>query len=357
MKRVLVAALLVPFCVGVVPASADSEPGEIASPQLAWVEHPTGVTGVRLRGLAAVSRDTAWVSGNNGTVLRTADGGATWRNVSPTGVVDSATLQFRDIEAFDADTAVILGFGVGEEARVYRTTDAGAHWTETFRNTDADAFYDCMAFFDHRHGLAVARPVGGKFRVLSTSDGGRSWSVLPNEGMPPALADEFTFAAGGRCISVFGGREAWIATAGPLGARVLHSRDRGLTWTASVTPLAGSDTAGAFATAFRTPHQGIAIGGDVLNEPGAAHVMALTRDGGATWTEPVTGPHGYRSAVTWWLNLFPVAVGPNGSDVSLDGGRTWRQFSTSSFDAIDCTELGACWASGARARVATLSVN
>jgi photosystem II stability/assembly factor-like uncharacterized protein len=156
---------------------------------------------------------------------------------------------------------------------------------------------------------------------------------------------------------VFGGRDAWIATGGGATARVLHSRDRGRTWTASDTPLATNPTAGAFATAFRSPHDGIAVGGDLLNEPGGVHAAAITRDGGRTWTEPATAPQGYRSAVTWWFNLVPIAVGPNGSDVSLDGGRNWRPFSTASFDAVDCTWDGACWASGARARVATLSLS
>jgi len=362
MKSALPIAALVPLALGLLPAAASAEPvaagatAAVASPQLAWTLHPTGLTSVRLRGLSALDQQVAWVSGSSGTVLRTVDGGTTWQNVSPSDVPDLATLQFRDIEAFDANTAVIFGFGFGQEARAYRTTDAGAHWTETFHNTDPRAFYDCMAFFDHQHGLAIHRPVDGRFGVLSTSDGGSSWSLLPTTGMPPALDGELAFAAGGQCISVFGGQDAWIATAAGATARVLHSHDRGLTWTANDTPLATNPTAGAFATAFRTPREGIAAGGDVLNERNGAHALALTQDGGQTWTEPATAPQGYRSALAWWFNLVPITVGPTGSDFSLDGGEHWQQFDTSGFDAIDCTRDGACWTSGARARVATLSV-
>lgn len=65
-------------------------------------------TEVRFRGLAAVSRSTAWAAGSKGTVLRTADGGSNWRNVSPPG---AGELEFRDIEAFDARRAVVLAIG------------------------------------------------------------------------------------------------------------------------------------------------------------------------------------------------------------------------------------------------------
>src|SRR5439155_2196147 len=128
MKRALTIAVVVPLVLGLLPAAASADP-TADSHGLTWQLTPTGVT-AQFRGLSAVSRQVAWASGSLGTVLRTTDGGRTWRNVSPP---DVSTLQFRDIEAFDASTAVILSIGTGEDSRVYRTTDGGAHWTETFR--------------------------------------------------------------------------------------------------------------------------------------------------------------------------------------------------------------------------------
>src|SRR5207302_1390615 len=95
-----------------------------------WEPTPTGVT-AQFRGLSAVSARVAWVSGTQGTVLRTTDGGTSWTSVGPPG---TGTLEFRDIEAFDADHAVILSIGPGTDSRVYRTDDAGAHWRQTFQN-------------------------------------------------------------------------------------------------------------------------------------------------------------------------------------------------------------------------------
>jgi photosystem II stability/assembly factor-like uncharacterized protein len=73
----------------------------------AWQLTPTGST-ARLRGLSVVSSSVVWTSGSMGTVLRTVNGGATWQSVGPP---ETSTLQFRDIEAFDADTALILSIG------------------------------------------------------------------------------------------------------------------------------------------------------------------------------------------------------------------------------------------------------
>jgi hypothetical protein len=51
-----------------------------------------------------------------------------------------------------------------------------------------------------------------------------------------------------------------------------------------------------------------------------------------------------------------VAVGGDYRDVSFDGGRHWRQFHDGSFDSVDCTRDGACWASGARGAIGALTL-
>ncbi|MGI3200778.1 WD40/YVTN/BNR-like repeat-containing protein [Streptomyces sp. GLT-R25] len=311
-------------------------------------------TDVRFRGLSAVSRNTAWLAGSKGTVLRTADGGKNWRNVSPPG---AAELEFRDIEAFDGRRAVVLAIGEGEASRVFRTEDGGSTWTESFRNTDAKAFYDCITFFDSRHGLAMSDPVDGRFRILSTRDGGRSWKVLPSAGMPAAQTGEAGFAASGQCLVSSGSRDVWMATGGAARARVLHSSDRGLTWTATDTPIPAGDPArGVFAVAFRDRTHGIAVGGDYRADQASPQAAATSRDGGRTWTTAGTPPPAYRSGVTWLPHsrTSALAVGPTGTDLTTDGGRTWRTLDTGSYDTVDCTPDRACWASGEKGRVARL---
>lgn len=318
-----------------------------------WLLSPTG-TDARLRGVAVVNQDVVWAAGSGGTIIRTVDGGGTWQVVSPPG---TAGLRWRNIEAFDPDTALVLSVGGAELARVYRTTDGGGSWTEVFRNTDPAAFYDCMAFFDREHGLALSDPVGGRFRILSTSDGGDSWQVLPDDGMPDALPGEFGFANGGQCLTV-SNHDAWIGTAGAATARVLHSHDRGLTWTVADTPLVSNPNAGIVGTAMRDPLRGVAVGGDVTNLGSGAAASAITEDGGRTWTQPETGTHGFRSGTAWlpWFGSAVVAVGPSGSDLSVDSGQHWAQFDAGSFDTVDCDAAGGCWAVGEHGRSARLTL-
>jgi photosystem II stability/assembly factor-like uncharacterized protein len=326
-----------------------------SAPSFAWELLPTGST-ARLRGLDAVSRNVAWASGSEGTVLRTTDGGQTWSNVSPPG---TSELQFRDVEAFGNNHAVILAIGPGDASRVYRTEDAGASWELTFQNDDPDAFYDCMAFFNRNRGLALSDPVDGKFRIIATADGGRSWEVVPNDGMPDAIPGEFAFAASGTCLVAGPGRNAWFGTGGGAEARVFHSVDGGTTWTVATTPMRSTESGGIFSLAFNDAQHGLAVGGDFATPDVAVDALALTRDGGSTWRlVGAAAPDGYRSGSAWvpGLRRTAIVVGPTGSDVSTDGGHTWTLFDEGSFDSVDCAPDGACWASGEAGRAARLVV-
>ncbi|MFB8028542.1 MULTISPECIES: oxidoreductase [unclassified Streptomyces] len=340
-----VAAALAAPSASAQPAGRDGEPS--------WRLTATG-TDARFRGLAAVGRDAAWVAGSGGTVLRTTDGGRHWRDVSPAG---GPGLEFRDIEAFGRNTAVALAIGEGDASRVFRTDDGGATWTESFRNADARAFYDCLAFFDSRHGLAMSDPVDGRFRILSTSDGGRNWQVLPDAGMPVAQPGEAGFAASGQCLVSAGGKDVWLATGGAATARVLHSGDRGLTWTQTSSPIPAGDPArGVFGLAFRDRTHGIAVGGDYRAGQASPAAASVTRNGGRSWQVPATPPPAYRSGVAWLpgTGASALAVGPTGTDVTRDGGRTWRTVDTGSYDTVDCAPDGGCWASGEKGRAARL---
>jgi photosystem II stability/assembly factor-like uncharacterized protein len=344
LSSVVVAVLAVAVLAGAaVPAGA--------APALSWRLLDTGGTN-HFRGLAPVSADVAWISGYAGQVLRTTDGGATWRDVSPGGT--AGALQFRDIAATSRNHAVVMSSGEGTASRLLVTDDAGATWRTAYRNTDPAAFFDCMSFSDAANGLVMSDPVGGKFRILRTTDGGAHWTVLPTAGMPRALAGEFGFAASGQCLAT-SGDDAWFGTGGGSAARIFHSTDAGLTWTATRSTLRSTESGGVFGLAFSTPSRGIAVGGDFADEEYNAKIAATQLVGGP-WTPSTRMPSGYRSGVTWVPRTAGtvLAVGLTGSDVSTDGGKTWTTFDTGQFDTVSCTTSGACWAAGDAGRVATL---
>jgi photosystem II stability/assembly factor-like uncharacterized protein len=317
-----------------------------------WQLTPTGST-ASLRGLSAVSENVAWASGSGGTVLRTTNKGATWQSVGPPG---TQALQFRDIEAFDKDTAVILSLGdpptPPDSFRIYRTTNAGQTWSLVFQNDEPTAFYDCMAFFDKHRGLALSDPIDGRFRIIATNDGGRSWRIVEAD-MPPALPGEFAFAASGQCITTAGGRDAWFGGGGAA-ARVFHSRDRGQTWTVASTPMLSGEAAGISALAFRDVKHGLAAGGDFADTTVAPDSLALSNDGGESWELVDDAPNQLRSGAVWVTGRDAIIVGPNGSDASFDQGRSWSRFDDGSFHTVDCAGGHACWASGTGGRVAYL---
>ncbi|MCU1268532.1 MAG: hypothetical protein JWM21_4850 [Acidobacteria bacterium] len=315
-----------------------------------WIVQSSGVTG-RLRGVSAVSERVAWASGAGSTVLRTTDGGETWEQLT----VTSDQLDFRDIDAIDAQTAYVLSIGNGPASRIYKTTDGGATWRLQFKSDDAKAFFDAMSFWDVDHGIVIGDSIDGRFCILTTEDGGQLWQRVPASVLPPALENEGAFAASGTNIALNGKSEAWIATGAGSRARVLRTQDRGRSWKIADTPLGAGPSAGIFSIAFRDARHGVIVGGDYTREKAAVRNVAITSDGGVTWI-PVTGLSGYRSVVAFLPDSQRViAVGPSGADYSNDDGHTWTPLEAPGFDTLNLVRGKAMgWAAGAEGRVAKL---
>jgi photosystem II stability/assembly factor-like uncharacterized protein len=317
-----------------------------------WTTQTSGVN-ARLRGVSAVSERVAWASGSGATVLRTTDGGATWQKLN----VTSEALDFRDINAIDDQTAYVLSIGNGPASRIYKTTDAGATWTMQFKNDDPKAFLDAMSFWDANNGIVFGDSVDGKFYVLTTNNGGATWSRVPVAGLPPALENEGAFAASGTNIALFGKRHAWIGTGAGAKARVLRTTDGGLSWQVADTPLAAGQSAGIFSIAFRDAKHGVVAGGDYRKEQEAIDNLAVTDDGGATW-KLVKGLSGYRSVVAYvpgGKSRALVALGPSGGDYSLDDGKTWAPIEGPGFDTFSFAPRKATgWGAGANGAIGKL---
>lgn len=337
MKRALVAAL-----------AAAAANAFAANPTIETQD--SGVT-VRLRGISAVDANVAWASGRDGTVLRTIDGGATWSNVS---VPDAKDLDFRDIEGFDANTAVALSIGPGDASRVYRTEDGGRTWKLALKNDDERAFFDCMVF-QGNNGWMLGDPVDGRYQIRTTIDGGRTWALQPTG--PEALQDEAAFAASGTCIA----RTPWgetLAVGGGAASRAHLGDSGGRLWFAHATPMTHRiPAAGIFST---TPwgRDMLLVGGDFEQESLGSAARARFVDEHGLTVEALPAPPGYRSGAACFSGSLCIVVGPTGMealDASPNGTPPqWRPLSKVGYDAIDRAGMTG-WASGDKGRIAKIT--
>jgi photosystem II stability/assembly factor-like uncharacterized protein len=320
-------------------------------------------TKASLRGLSVVNEKIIWASGTGGTFLRTIDGGQNW---TVGKVPEADKLDFRDVEAFDANTAYLLSIGNGETSRIYKTTDGGKTWQMQYKANDEKIFLDAFAFWDKDHGIAMGDPVNGYFYLLRTDDGGQKWYQLPTNKMSPAKEGEAAFAASGTCLITHGKNNVFLVSGGRE-ARVFRSNDRGNTWLAAETPFVkGTDGSGIFSIAMFDAMKGVIVGGDYQKPNEANNNLAFTKDGGKTWT-PGKGLNGYRSGVAyldkyqavgvssagtdiWTIKNLVIAVGSGGSDLSKDGGKTWTNLDKENYNAVQA-KGNAVWVVGANGLV------
>jgi photosystem II stability/assembly factor-like uncharacterized protein len=354
LKKGAFVSLGVGFLAVLMSVCARREPS--APPAPVWAVQSSG-TGASLRGVSAVDDRTAWASGSKGTVIRTVDGGSTWIAVPVPG--EEAT-DFRDIEAFGPDDAVVMA--IARPAKIFRTKDGGKTWTRTFFDDSPGIFLDGLAFFDARHGLAVGDPMDGRFFLIATSDGGETWATLPPASRPAAAEGEAAFAASGTSLAVYGKSRVWLTTGGSV-SRVWRSEDRGAHWEAVPSVLMdGIASAGGFGVAFLDERRGITVGGDYRQEAASAGNASVTADGGRTWAAVADRrPGGFREAVAFAPGAKPpvaVTVGPSGSDMSVDLGKTWLPIADpAGFHALSFAKKGrVAWAVGRNGLVARLGI-
>lgn len=318
----------------------------LAGLQSAWAqwEMQESHTTAGLRGIHAVNNMIAWASGTEGTILRTEDGGATWQKcaVPPEG----EKLDFRGVWAWDANTAMALSSGPGDQSRVYKTTDGCKHWSEESKNSEKEGFWDAIAFQaqdygflgDPRTGVVIGDPVNGRF-YTEVMTSGHGWFL--DTDTCAAHPNEAAFAASNSSVVVFGNRRYILGTGGKGGPRILISHllaspDPGRGCVEATVPLAsGSDSTGVFSLSFRDLKHGMAVGGDYKKPADPSGSAAWTSDGGRHWTATSKPPHGYRSAVAWEPQAKAwIAAGTNGSDVSYDDGKTWQPLDNGNWNAL-----------------------
>jgi hypothetical protein len=334
-----------------------------------------------LRGIDNVGGGVAWVSGSNGTILRTEDAGIVWQLCAkPPG---GEHLDFRAIQALDNNTAIIMSIGKGVLSRLYKTTDGCQSWTLLFTNPDKDGFWDTLIMTGSNIGMLIGDPIvpssatytrqQGRpvFPTYHTVDGGLTWNRNDHNRLLSQTDDkgeptESIFAASNSAmillpytvLFVTGGKDAALhdeqytfehvgVPCPRVGVCVIEGE--------TASELAKGDSAGGFSLAANwslspestgsqlsqpqlhtrnrnpDPHTVVIVGGDykLLDErSGTASVCIPAQDGAVSrfsCRAATTSPHGFRSAVAYYAPTKTwITVGPNGTDISTDNGRNWR---------------------------------
>jgi photosystem II stability/assembly factor-like uncharacterized protein len=308
----------------------------------------TGATSADLRAIYNVAGDVIWASGANGAVLRSEDEGYMWQECSvPPG---AAKLDFRAIAGWDANRAVVMSIGSGAASRLYETTDGCATWHLLFENPDPAGFWVALLFRGNS-GFILGNPIAGRFVFYRSDDKGRHWHRANTPGLA-ALPGERVFAAGNSSLIALPNSTLLFTTGGAHNPRIfrLSNSVKGH-WKAAEVPFVGSsDGTGIVSIAFRDNNHGVAVGGDNKAPAKTDGTAAWTADGGASWHAARAFPSGYRSSVAWdQTTLTWIAVGPSGSDLSRDDGRTWQHFDSASWNALSLP-----WIAGPNGHIASL---
>jgi photosystem II stability/assembly factor-like uncharacterized protein len=312
-------------------------------------------TEANFRSVCAVSDKIVWVGGSKGTFVKTTDSGKTW---TATQVQGAETLDFRDVHAFDAQTAILVSAGEAEKgnAKIYRTQDGGKTWQIVYQTNQKGIFFDGIDFWDNQNGLIFSDPIDGKFVILKTTDGGKTWNPINPANIPETQKGEAAFAASGTSLVTFGKNQAYICTGGGETARVFYSENQGENWSVVNTDMPASQASGLFGLRFWDKQNGMAVGGDYQEVNKAIPNVLLTSDGGKTWqNSPQTNPVGLKEGVSIYKKKILIAVGPSGTCYSKDFGKSWTMIDKTAFHAISIAGNG-IWAVGGKGAISRLLV-
>jgi hypothetical protein len=294
-----------------------------------------------LRGLSVVDNNIVWASGSNGTVARSINGGKSFEWLTVKGFEKR---DFRDIEAFDASTAVIMA--VAEPGIILKTRDGGQNWYKVFEDSTEGMFLDAMAFADKKAGMIVGdplvTPVDHKFFIAATWDGGDHW-VVPKYpatlSIPDAMQGEAFFASSGTNIHI---HEKGSAVEGAFVSGGRNSRLFMNNEIDSIPIVQGGESTGANSIDLDYGNKkGIIVGGDFVKDTVAENNCTLISwKDSISFSIPETPPHGYRSCVIYITDKKLITCGTSGVDISNDGGNNWDLISDQSFHVCQKAKSG-----------------
>lgn len=318
----------------------------------------TSGTNTSLRGMSIPADEVTWVSGSNGTVGKSVDAGKTWRWIIIPGFEKR---DFRDIEAFDSSTAIAMA--ADNPAIIVKTTDGGATWKVVFERAMEGMFLDAMDFKDRRQGICIGDPLISKqtktkqFYIIRTFDEGDTWTEAPSDQLPASQTGEAIFAASGTNISFFDNPdvEYGFVTGGAVSNLYLMGRQGKRNKTLRIPIVQSSETAGTFSMATNKQKNIYCIGGDFKHPEDNKANFTFSTNAATSWDSAAkTSPFGYRSCIKIITGKTLVACGPTGVDFARNGHQKWEKASTEGFNVCMVSKEKQVFFAGEKGKIGRL---
>ena len=292
----------------------------------AWARQPAGSM-AWLRGVFFIDQNRGWVAGSKGTLLRTEDGGRTWK--ATTSSTDDIV---RDVYFTDEQNGWLVcevnqyQLKNLDDPRAYlmKTTDGGAHWTRVeIKGFDVDSILVRAVFSRGGRGWAF----GEAGAIFATRDAGETWVRLRSPTRRLLLGGTFVDDDRG-----------WVVGAG---ATIIQTSDGGDTWYQSSLP--GVEKTVRFtAASFFDNRLGWAVG--------SGGSVFRTTNGGRTWQRQESGVEVDLSDVKFVDAQEGWAVGAEGTIIhTTNGGGTWtteRSGTEHQLERVFFTDKSHGWAVG-----------
>ena len=301
---------------------------------------------VSLRGLSVVNDNIIWASGSSGTVARSIDGGKSFAWLTVQGYEQR---DFRDIEAFDSSTAVIMA--AAEPAIILKTKNGGRNWYKVFEDITKGMFLDAMDFDeDGVNGIVAGDPLPHQHDLYFalTNNQGETWrNVTGNSTMFQAMEGEAMFASSGTNIKY----PTAIITGGAASRLFFNGIYK-------LSIMQGKESTGANSIAINDKGtNAVIVGGDFANDASNVNNCVLVKlQYHPKFSVPQTPPHGYRSCVEYLSKDKLITCGTTGVDISTDGGQNWQLISSQSFHVCQKAKKGtAVFLAGKNGRIAKLA--
>lgn len=302
-------------------------------------------TKASFRGLSVPNDNCIWVSGSNGTIGRSTNAGESWQWQQVPGFEKT---DFRDIEAWDSNTAVIMG--IAEPAYILRTINGGKNWDVVYKNETKGMFLDAMDFMDHQYGIVVGDPINGKIFLATTNDGGASWVEIAEEKLPKTDSGEACFASSGTNIYLTG-KNKYLLVTGGLNSNLIINGNKKI-----ALPInKGKETTGANSIAVHKKKLMIA-GGDFMQKDSITGNFTYSKNNGKRFSFALKAPSGYRSCISFIKNNTWITCGLSGVDITHNDGRDFQKISNESFHVVKKSKNGTkVFLAGEKGKIAVLN--